>query len=152
MSVYHRQDSVKGIRRTKSRAEAERSAASLAFVALAESGQLDDVTAAEHAALFEGWTFPKDYAPGQIRQHGGRLYRCIQAHASHEDWTPDSAASLWSAAGDPAAEWPDWSQPVGAHDAYDAGDKCAHGGKRWVSAVAGNVWEPGVYGWTEAAE
>ena len=38
---------------------------------------------------------------------------------------------------------------VGAHDAYNAGDKVSHGGKHWTSTVDSNVWEPGVYGWTE---
>lgn len=27
------------------------------------------------------------------------------------------------------------------------GDKVSHGGGKWVSTVASNVWEPGVYGW-----
>lgn len=40
---------------------------------------------------------------------------------------------------------------VGAHDAYAAGDKVSHGGKHWTSTADANVWEPGVYGWTEAA-
>ena len=52
-------------------------------------------------------------------------------------------------AGDPAEEWPEWSQPIGAHDAYAAGDKVSHNSKHWVSNVNANVWEPGVYGWDE---
>lgn len=36
-------------------------------------------------------------------------------------------------------------------DAYAAGDKARYNGKRWVSDISGNVWEPGVYGWTEVA-
>ena len=38
---------------------------------------------------------------------------------------------------------------MAAHDAYNAGDKVSHGGKHWISDQDGNVWEPGVYGWTE---
>ena len=60
--------------------------------------------------------------------------------------------ALWSKVGDPAEEWPAWSQPLGAHDAYNAGDKVSHNGKHWTSDTDGNVWEPGVYGWTEAVE
>ena len=26
--------------------------------------------------------------------------------------------SLWVSISDPAEEWPEWSQPLGAHDAY----------------------------------
>src|SRR5699024_3029343 len=45
----------------------------------------------------------------------------------------------------------EWVQPVGAHDAYLAGDVVSHGGKLWASTVNYNVWEPGVSGWREQA-
>ena len=38
----------------------------------------------------------------------------------------------------------------GAHDAYEKGYKVSHNEKHWISDVDGNVWEPGVYGWTQA--
>lgn len=57
--------------------------------------------------------------------------------------------SLWTPVSDPAEEWPEWSQPVGAHDAYSKDAKVSHNGKHWTSTVDSNVWEPGVYGWTE---
>ena len=44
---------------------------------------------------------------------------------------------------------PDWIQPAGAHDAYKAGDVTAHNGAEWTSDIDGNIWEPGVYGWTK---
>ena len=66
--------------------------------------------------------------------------------------TPDTAVSLWVSISDPAEEWPEWSQPLGAHDAYEQGAKVSHNGKHWISDVAANVWEPGVYGWTAAAD
>ena len=81
-----------------------------------------------------------------------QLYRCVQAHTSQTGWEPPNAASLWSITSDPAEEWPEWSQPLGAHDAYAAGAKVSHNGKHWTSDLDGNVWEPGVYGWTEASE
>lgn len=67
--------------------------------------------------------------------------------AYQADHPPVPATSLWSKIADPAEEWPEWSQPVGAHDAYQTGDKVAHDGEHWISAVDNNVWEPGVYGW-----
>ena len=66
-------------------------------------------------------------------------------------WTPDAAVSLWVVAGDPAEEWPAWSQPIGAQDAYMSGDKASHNEKHWVSDYDNNVWEPGVFGWHEDA-
>lgn len=128
------------------------SASAVAFVALCEVGTLDAVTASEHAELFAEWAYPIAYTVGQLRRHNGKLYKCVQAHTSQESWTPDTAASLWSVAADPAEEWPAWSQPVGAHDAYAAGDKVSHNGKHWTSDVDGNVWEPGVSQWTEYTE
>lgn len=123
------------------------------FVTLVEAGSIDDTTAAEHADLFALWAYPVAYKAGQIRRYtDGKLYRCLQDHTSQADWTPPAAVSLWVAVADPAEEWPEWSQPVGAHDAYGAGDKVSHNGKHWTSNVDGNVWEPGVYGWTEAEE
>ncbi len=122
------------------------------FVTLAEAGSIDAVTAAEHAELFAEWAYPVDYKTGQIRRYGGKLYKCVQDHKSQADWTPDTAGSLWSVTADPAEEWPEWSQPVGAHDAYSKGDKVSHGGKHWQSTVDANVWEPGVYGWDDVTE
>lgn len=92
------------------------------------------------------------YAVGNIRQYNGELFRCVQAHTSQADWTPDATASLWKKIGDPTEEWPAWSQPIGAHDAYNSGDKVSHNGKHWTSNIDANVWEPGVYGWTEVTK
>lgn len=123
------------------------------FVTLAEAGSIDATTAAEHADLFTPWAYPVAYKTGQIRRYtDGKLYKCLQDHTSQEDWTPPAAVSLWVAVADPAEEWPEWSQPVGAHDAYNRGDKVSHNGQHYTSDVDANVWEPGVYGWTVAEE
>lgn len=127
------------------------SAAAITFVTLCETGTIDTVTASEHTELFSPWTYPVDYKTGNIRAHGGKLYRCLQNHTSQETWTPDAAPSLWVWISDPAEEWPAWSQPVGSTDAYAKGAQVSHNGKHWTSDVDANVWEPGVYGWTEAA-
>ncbi len=124
-------------------------AAEIAFVTLAEAGTIDEETAGEHAELFAEWAENVSYKAGDIRRRGLELYRCIQGHTSQAGWEPENAASLWKKTADPAEEWPSWSQPVGANDAYSAGDKVSHNGKRWVSTADGNVWEPGVYGWEE---
>lgn len=127
------------------------SAAAITFVTLCETGSIDAVTASEHTELFSPWAYPVDYKTGNIRAHGGKLYRCLQNHTSQENWTPDAAPSLWVGISDPAEEWPAWSQPVGSTDAYAKGAQVSHNGKHWTSDVDANVWEPGVYGWTEAA-
>ena len=131
--------------------------ANIAFVTMAETGAIDEVTATEHFDVFAPWVQGTLYAVGSLRAHKGKLYKCVQAHKSQGDWAPDAAASLWSVAGNPLEEWPAWSQPVGAHDAYDAGDKVSHQNKHWVSTADANVWEPGAAGiddtiWREVVE
>jgi len=126
----------------------------IAFVVMAEQGTIDEVTAAEHMDSFEKWQPNMKYKVGQLRTYGDgenqKLYRCVQEHTSQTGWEPTAAASLWAVAGDPTVEFPEWSQPIGAHDAYAAGDKVSHNDLHWISDVDGNVWEPGVYGWSEA--
>lgn len=125
-------------------------AGSIVFVSLAENGTIDPVTAGEHTELFASWEPGVNYIIGNIRRYGDKLYKCIQAHPSQTGWEPDVAVSLWRGIADPADEWPEWSQPIGAADAYQTGDKVSHNNKHWVSTSDNNVWEPGVYGWSEA--
>lgn len=122
---------------------------SITFVVLSESGVIDPITAGEHTSMFAAWEPGIAYSVNNIRRYNDKLYKCIQAHTSQQSWTPDVSVSLWRNIADPAEEWPEWSQPIGAADAYDNGAKVSHGGKHWISNVDGNVWEPGVYGWTE---
>lgn len=79
----------------------------------------------------------------------GVRYEVLQGHYLQEDWLPDQLPALYRRKGDPGDEWPEWVQPTGAHAAYNKGDKVSHDGKHWVSDVDANVWEPGVYGWSE---
>ena len=127
-------------------------AAVIAFVALAETGAIDEVTAGEHREIFALWAYPAQYKVGNIRQHQGKLYRCLMDHTAQEDWAPGQAPSLWVQIADPGEEWPEWSQPIGAADAYPIGSKVSHNGGRWESEVDNNVWEPGVFGWKIANE
>ncbi len=146
--------------RAEARAEQQNAAlpglqatSAIAFVVMAESGTVDEITASEHMDVFAPWQPEVAYTVGNLRTYGQgedvKLYKCVQAHTSQADWTPDVSASLWSVAGDPGEEWPEWSQPIGAHDAYDVGDEVTHNGKHYVSTASANVWEPGVYGWQE---
>lgn len=133
-----------------SKIQSVETANSIAFVTMAENGAIDEVTATEHIEIFNPWVAWNAYAVGNLRNHNGILYKCVQAHTAQEGWEPDKTPALWVVAGDPAVEWKPWSQPIGAQDAYANGDKVEHNGKHWVSSVDSNVWEPGVYGWDEA--
>lgn len=131
----------------------QKNVAAITFVSLAEKGNIDEVTATEHAELFEAWVTDKDYAVGKIlTRPNGNLYKCVQAHRSQAGWEPENTPALWTKIGDPSEEYPAWSQPLGAHDAYPLGAKVSHNGEKWTSDVDNNVWEPGVYGWSEVTE
>lgn len=148
--IKHKVDSIADAKKEQARKADIAAVSAIAFVALAESGQIDDATATEHAVQFTEWAYPVAYKVDQLRQYNGNLYRCLQAHTSQADYTPEAAASLWKQIGDPTVEWPEWSQPIGAGDTYGIGDKVSHAGKHWISNTESNVWEPGVYGWDEA--
>lgn len=109
---------------------------------------LDDATALEVSDLYLPWEADTDYIVGDRRTYDGLLYKCVQAHRSQDDWTPDVTPALWVRVS--VEEWPEWVQPTGAQDAYNTGDKVSHNSKHWISDVDANVWEPGVYGWHEA--
>ena len=113
------------------------------------SASLDDTDALEAIELFAPWAADKDYAADVRVRYGDKLYRCVQAHHSQTDWTPDATTALWTEVAKPG-EIPVWRQPTGAQDAYMIGDKVHYptaDDPVYVSTVDNNVWEPGVYGW-----
>lgn len=106
-----------------------------------------DEAALQSIELFPKWKPGIAVAAGERYQHNGKLYRVIQPHTTQADWTPDVTPALFTEVS--LDEWPEWRQPLGAEDAYAKDAKVSHNDKHWVSDVDNNVWEPGVYGWTE---
>ena len=82
---------------------------------------------------------------GGIYTHEGKTLICYQGH-NRTHYDPFDTPALFGKAKESNAPW---VQPTGSHDAYAIGDRVTHNGKTWESTVAANVWEPGVYGWTE---
>ena len=109
-----------------------------------------DENAVKVIDLYPVWTVGISVAKDSRYQYNGKLYKCVQAHTTQADWTPDITPALWVIVS--LEEWPDWVQPTGSHDAYAKGDKVTHNSKKWTSDVDANVWEPGVYGWSEVVE
>lgn len=130
----------------------ERAAATMARYRQTAATATDEA-AVKSPELFPLWSaYGVTYALGNRVRYGDLLYKCLTAHTSQDSWTPDASPSLWVRIDDPAVEWPEWRQPATAEDAYPQGAKVSHGGKRWVSDLDANVWEPGVSGWTEVAK
>ena len=121
--------------------------------AMTETASLTEAEAVAATCLYPKWNGNGvAYAKGQRVQYDGVLYTVLQAHTSQAGWTPTGAPSLFAKVliPDPTVI-PEWEQPESTNP-YAKGDKVTHNGKTWVSDIDGNVWEPGVYGWTEVAE
>lgn len=108
---------------------------------------VDDETALTGKELYPVWAENISVSVNDRYQYSDKLYKCVQAHTTQADWTPDKTPALWVEVS--LDEFPEWKQPAGAHDAYAKGDKVKHNDKKWESTVDANVWEPGVYGWSE---
>lgn len=117
---------------------------------IAMRGTATDEAALQGIALYPHWKEGITVAKDARYQYNGKLYRVVQAHTTQADWAPDVTPALWVIVS--LEEWPEWVQPAGAHDAYSKGAKVTHNSKKWTSNVDANVWEPGVYGWTEVVE
>ena len=112
--------------------------------------EVDDNTALRMVEFYPEWATDTAYPAGYKVQRGGKLWRCLQAHTSQTGWEPNNAPSLWAKVLIPDENViPEWEQPDSTNP-YMTGDKVEHNGKTWVSDIDNNVWEPGVYGWTEA--
>ena len=111
--------------------------------------QLDDAAALGAMAIYPAWEIGTAYAVNDRRRYGANLYKCVQAHTSQADWTPDATPALWVKVS--VEEWPEFVQPTGAHDAYNTGNKVTYNGKRYVSLIDANVYSPDAYpaGWEE---
>ena len=111
---------------------------------------LDNKTALEAVCLHPNWSAGTSYEVGSKVQYKGVLYRCLTMHTAQADWLPDVAPSLWARLLTEDGKILPWEQPDSTNP-YMKGDKVTHNGKTWESTIDNNVWEPGVYGWTEVA-
>ena len=119
------------------------------------ANSLDDEKAMEVAYVYDPWVVGKQYHAGEFVTYGEnsvgdpQLYKVVQAHTSQADWTPEVASSLFVAIGLDDDGYPVWSQPTGAHDAYNTGDIVDYNGTLYRSLIDGNVYSPDAYpaGW-----
>ena len=119
------------------------------------SASLTDEQAMEVAAIYDPWVIGRAYSVGEFVTYGvngvgdPQLYKVVQAHTSQADWAPDVTASLFVAIGLDANGYAVWSQPTGAHDAYNTGDIVDYNGVLYRSVIDGNVYSPDAYpaGW-----
>lgn len=124
------------------------------------AASLDDEKAMEIPAVFDPWKIGKTYAVGDFLTYGvngvgdPQLYKVNQDHTSQADWKPDTAPALYMAIGLDDSGYPVWSQPTGAHDAYNKGDIVYYNGVLYESVIDGNTYSPDAYpaGWVVYSE
>lgn len=113
------------------------------------AASLDDDRAMEVATIYDPWNAGKTYTVGEFVTYGEngvgdpQLYKVVQSHTSQADWAPDKTASLYTAIGLDDEGYPAWSQPTGAHDAYNTGDIVDYNGTLYKSLINGNTTVPG---------
>lgn len=103
---------------------------------------LSDEDALNVAALFPTWISRMGQAVevGQRFWYDGRLWKVIQAHTVQEDWTPDTAASLFTEVS--IEEWPDLVVPIPSTSPYMTGDKVTYNGQHYICQIDNCVWTP----------
>ena len=125
---------------------------------LADEVNLTEQSVADTMMLYKHWRvgniYNKDSSDIDQKRfvYNNELYNVIATeHKAQSDWTPDIAISLYVKITPPGII-AEWKQPLGPQDAYHIGDKVTHNGFKWECTQAdgngNNVWEPGVYGWT----
>lgn len=116
---------------------------------------LTEEQAIEVATIFPVWEANHLYTVGDIVSYGAdsngdpQLYRVVQKHTSAAEWLPDATLSMYTAIGLTEEGYPIWSQPSGAHDAYNTGDIVKYNGVLYRCLIDGNTWSPEAYpsGW-----
>ena len=127
----------------------------MSFMAAPMSLEMTDDEVQNFALIMPDFIAGNDYENKAVVNYNGNLYRAIQAVPASvtQTYTPDQANSYWKRVDQPNEEGIyAWSQPYGATDCYQIGDKVTYQGQTWECTVANCVWAPGVYGWKEVGE
>jgi len=118
------------------------------------------------------WGSKSPWLPDTGTVTAGEMYRYPETNGEYSLWSiiqtfnrstfnapPETYPALCRRVRNPYATEP-WRQPIDQYDAYKLvnaftgePDKCTHNGKTWevtqADGAGNNVWEPGVFGWTE---
>ena len=57
---------------------------------------LGDEEAIQIKTIYPEWAVGVEYTARKKVLYKGVLYRCVQAHTSQADWTPDATPALWT--------------------------------------------------------
>lgn len=106
---------------------------------------MSDKQALDVAALFPTWhsLIGQQVAAGERIWDDGKLWKVLQPHTVSAEWRPAEAVSLYVEVS--IAEWPEYRQPTGAHDAYNTGDKVTFEGHHYICKLDGTTFSPAGY-------
>ena len=125
------------IARIQDRQKAQTAATRLAVTPIVAAS--DAATEATVVALFDAFGVGKAYRVGDVCSHGGKVYRCVQAHKSQADWTPDKVPALFKVHRTP--EMTEWVAGIDVK----AGEKLTYKGATYEVAQSHRTqagWEP----------
>lgn len=113
---------------------------------------LTDEQALEVKELYQLWEVGVDFAVGDVRRYNGKLYRCLQAHTSQADWTPDATPALWVEVV-AAGEYREIKDNMLPTEAFALGEIGWYKEKDnlWKSLIPDNTYTPETYpaGWEQ---
>lgn len=101
----------------------------------------------DNAGLLRAWK-EGAYSAGDLREHQGIPYKCVQAHDStvNPGWTPDAVPALWMQyhGTSPETARP-WLAPAGAHDQYKAGEYMIWTDGKLYQCLSDTAYSPADY-------
>lgn len=133
----------------------EKAAEQFRFALQKFAATLTEEQAMEVATIYDEWKVGWNYKAHAYFTFGvnsvgdPQLYKVVKDHTSQADWIPSEQPSLYTAIGLDDSGYPVWSQPTGAHDAYNTGDVVDYNGTLYESLIDGNTYSPEAYpsGW-----
>lgn len=122
----------------------------MAMVATPMAASMSDEEIASIEVFIQEWEVGKSYEIGDVVRYKGGLWRALSASVARGIYPPDNYTAGWKRIGEPdeSGIYP-YSQPLGATDAYQVGDKVSYNGHIYECILANNVWAPDAYppGW-----
>ena len=113
-----------------------------------------DEQALEVPDLYPDYVVDHAYKQNDRFQYNGRLFKVNQNHTSAAQWVPGETGteSLYTCLEMAGDGYLVWTQPTGAHNAYNIGDIVHYPTESdplYKSLIDGNVWAPDAYpqGW-----
>ena len=109
---------------------------------------IPDDKADDYQLFFMPYEIGKAYITGDKFRYNNVIYKVLQDHTSQEDWTPDTATSLYVQL-ILKDEYRVIPETITATEAFALGEKGWWNGVLYESLIEGNVYTPDTYpdGW-----